>query len=151
MHALDLLKDDHRTVKDLFEKVRSTESDEKKLELFAKIKEEIDVHTHIEEEIFYPAVKEAESLEDIVAEGVEEHHQADVLMREIEALSLGSDKLDPKLKVLMESVEHHIREEEEEMFPKVREEFSGAELEDLGKDLKQEKQKFKKSMGASAS
>ncbi len=150
MNAIELLKDDHNKVRRLFQKVEASDTAKEKKELFRQIKQELDVHTHIEEKIFYPKVREKEGLEDIVKEGIQEHHQADVFIREIENLVDGSEQFEPKLKVLIEGVEHHAQEEEAEMFPKVEEKFSEAELNDLGKQLEKEKQNFKKTHSAKA-
>jgi hemerythrin superfamily protein len=150
MNAIELLKADHDKVDLLFQKVKATEEDEHKA-LFEKIREELEIHTHIEETIFYPKMKEEPELEDIVLEGIEEHHQAKMFLRELAALADDSEKFEPKLKVLMEDVEHHVMEEEGEMFPKAQELFDEATLDELGKQMQEEKQKFRKSYSASSS
>ena len=150
MNAIELLKADHDKVDRLFQKVKATEEGEHKA-LFEKIREELEVHTHIEETIFYPAIKENPELEDIVLEGIEEHHQAKIFLRELAALADDSEKFEPKLKVLMEDIEHHVQEEEGEMFPKVEELFDESTLSELGAQMQEEKQKFKKSYSASSS
>jgi iron-sulfur cluster repair protein YtfE (RIC family) len=143
MNAIELLKSDHQKVSRLFQKVKATEDSEHQ-ELFEKIKEELEIHTHIEETIFYPKIKEEEELKDLVLEGIEEHHQVKIFLRELSNLTDDSEKFEPKLKVLMEDVEHHVQEEEGEMFPKIEEIFDTAALEDLGKQLEAEKQNYKK-------
>ena len=151
MNAIELLKEDHRKVDRLFQKVKATEDDrELHRKLFEQIKEELEIHTHIEETIFYPKMKEEKELEDIVLEGIEEHHQAKMFLREISNLVDDSEKFEPKLKVLMEDVEHHVMEEEGEMFPKVEEVFDEATLEELGKELEAEKKNYKKAHAAKA-
>jgi iron-sulfur cluster repair protein YtfE (RIC family) len=147
MNAIELLKEDHNKVSRLFQKVKGSEESEHK-ELFEKIKAELEVHTHIEETIFYPKIKEEPELEDIVLEGIEEHHQAKIFLRELSALTDDSQKFEPKLKVLMEDVEHHVQEEEGEMFPKIEELFDQSVLEELGREMEKEKQNFKKSQTA---
>ena len=149
MNAIELLKADHDTVDRLFQKVKATEEGEHK-ELFKKIKAELDVHAHIEEKIFYPRLKQEEELEDITLEGIEEHHQAKMFLRELAALSEDSEKFEPKLKVLMEDITHHVQEEEGIMFPKVEKIINASELEELGKRMEEEKKNFQKSQGASA-
>ncbi len=139
MNAVEMLVDDHNQLKKLFGKVRETESEKEKRNLFEQIKTVLDAHTHIEEEVFYPAVREKEEIEDIVMEGLQEHHQADLFIREIENLAGGSDVFVPKLQVLMEGVEHHIDEEEKEMFPKVRDQFSGSELDEMASRMQKAK------------
>jgi iron-sulfur cluster repair protein YtfE (RIC family) len=150
MNAIELLKEDHNKVRRLFQKVDASDTDSEKKDLFEKIKHELNVHTHIEEKIFYPTVRKKEGLEDIVKEGIEEHHQADVFIREIDNLTEDSEKFEPKLKVLIEGVEHHAQEEEAEMFPKVEEKFSEAELRDLAEKLEQEKKNYNRSKSANA-
>lgn len=150
MNALDLLKEDHDRVDQLFQKVKATEEGDEHKKLFEKIKAELEAHTHIEETIFYPRLKEKEELKDITLEGIEEHHQAKMFLRELSNLTDDSEKFEPKLKVLIEDVEHHVMEEEGEMFPKVKENFSETELEELGKELEAEKKSFKKSQSAGA-
>lgn len=149
MNAIELLKADHDKVQLLFQKVKSTEESQHK-PLFEKIKEELEIHAHIEEVIFYPKLKEKEELKDIVLEGIEEHHQAKIFLREISALTEDSEKFEPKLKVLMEDTIHHIQEEEGEMFPKVRELFDANALNELGAQLEAEKKTFKKTYAAKA-
>ena len=149
MNAIELLKQDHDKVDRLFQKVKATDEDEHQ-ELFEKIKQELEVHTHIEETIFYPKIKEEKELEDIVLEGIEEHHQAKMFLRELSNLADDSEKFEPKLKVLMEDIEHHVQEEEGQMFPKIEKLFDRATLEDLGKQMEEEKKNFKKSQTASA-
>ncbi len=147
MNAIELLKADHKTVDRLFQKVKATEEGEHK-ELFKKIKAELDVHTHIEEKVFYPRLKEEEELEDITLEGIEEHHQAKMFLRELSNLTEDSEKFEPKLKVLMEDITHHVQEEEGQMFPKVEKVIGSAELEKLGKQMEEEKKNFQKSQSA---
>jgi len=150
MNAIELLKEDHKKVNHLFGKVKATEEGEHK-ELFKQIKQELDTHTHIEETIFYPKLKEESELEDIVLEGIEEHHQAKMFLRELSNLTEDSEKFEPKLKVLMEDITHHVQEEEGIMFPKVEEVFDTATLEELGAQMEKEKQSFKKTQTAGAS
>lgn len=150
MNALELLKADHDKVEELFKQVEATEDENKKHGLFERIKLELLTHTHIEETIFYPKIIQNEEIKDIVLEGIEEHKQAKTLIRDIPKLADGSEIFDAKLKVLMEDVEHHVKEEEEEMFPKVEKAFDEAQLEQLGAQLEAEKQTFQQSYKAGA-
>lgn len=146
MNAIELLKADHRIVDGLFQKVKATKDEAEHRELFERIAAELDVHTHIEETIFYPHLMENgdEELQDIVKEGIEEHHQAKIFIREIASLADESEKLEPKLKVLMEGVVHHVQEEEGEMFPMVEEQIQTGTLEELGTQMEEEKASFNK-------
>ncbi|MCU1290335.1 MAG: hemerythrin [Acidobacteria bacterium] len=150
MNAIELLKSDHDKVERLFQKVKADTEGEHHKELFQQIKQELEVHTHIEEKIFYPRLKQESELEDIVLEGIEEHHQAKIFLRELDGLSDDSEKFEPKLKVLMEDITHHVQEEEGEMFPDVEKILGSAELEKLGAEMEKEKQNFMKSQTASA-
>jgi hemerythrin superfamily protein len=151
MNAIDLLKEDHDKVDKLFQKVKATPDDDHK-DLFEKINAELEVHTHIEETIFYPKLKEEgdEELKKITLEGIEEHHQAKMFLRELSSLVEDSEKFEPKLKVLMEDIEHHVQEEEGKMFLMVKEQFDEKTLQDLGREMEKEKQNFKKSHSAGA-
>jgi len=142
MDALELLKEDHRKVKDLFEEAEGTEDQKEKRKLFDEIQTELETHARIEETVFYPAMEKREELKDMVLESIEEHKQVKTLLREMDNLKSDSEKFEPKLKVLMENVEHHAEEEEEgKMFPKVRQIFSQQELESLGQELEAAKNK----------
>lgn len=144
MDALELLKTDHQTVKELFKKAEKTEDAKQQKRLFEQIKTELETHTRIEESIFYPAMEERDELKDMVLESLEEHKQVKTLLREMDNLTSDSEKFEPKLKVLMENVEHHAEEEEEgKMFPKVRKLFDKAELEKLGEELEAAKRERK--------
>lgn len=140
MNVLELLKEDHRRVDGLFQKVKATEESEHK-ELFEQIKAELELHALIEEKIFYPKLIEEgdQELKDITLEGIEEHHQAKMFLRELSSLVEDSEKFEPKLKVLMEDIEHHVQEEEGEMFPMVEEQFDESVLEELGEQVEEEK------------
>ena len=135
MDALELLKQDHKKVKGLFEQVEG--GDEKKQQkIFEEIKTELETHARIEETVFYPAVQKHEELSDMVLESLEEHKQIKTLLREMDSLASDSEKFEPKLKVLMENVEHHAEEEEEgKMFPKIRQVMNKQQLEQLGAAL----------------
>jgi hemerythrin superfamily protein len=139
MDAIQLLTADHDEVRGLFEQFRQAheaEDMDRMKELQKQIFSELETHTRIEEDIFYPAVRETdeEELAESVDEGVQEHHVVKVLMREIEEVS-GEDTFVAKMKVLMENVEHHAEEEETDMFPDLRDKMDQAQLEELGAEL----------------
>src|SRR5215207_3276479 len=145
MNAIELLKEDHRKVESLFEKFKADE-DGDHVDTFEKVKEELEVHTHIEETIFYPKlVKDGdEELKDITLEGIEEHRQAKMFLRELSGLTDDSEKFKPKFKVLMEDITHHVQEEEGEMFKLIQEQFDEFTLQELGKEMEKEKKSFGK-------
>jgi hemerythrin superfamily protein len=139
MDAIQLLTADHDEVRGLFEQFRQAneaEDMDRMKELQKQIFSELETHTRIEEDIFYPAVRETdeEEITETVDEGIQEHHVVKVLMREIEDVS-GADTYQAKMKVLMENVEHHAGEEESELFPEVREKMGPERLEELGAEL----------------
>jgi hemerythrin superfamily protein len=142
MDALELLKQDHQKVKELFEQAEETEDQKEKTKIFSEIQTELETHARIEETVFYPAMEKHQELKDLVLESIEEHRQIKTLLKEIDNLKSDSEKFDPKLAVLIENVEHHAEEEEEgKMFPKVREICSQKDLEDLGQELEAAKNK----------
>ena len=144
MNAIELLSNDHDKVEELFEKVKANE-DGDNTATFEKIKAELDVHAHIEETIFYPHLLQNgdEELQKIVNEGIEEHRQMKMFLKELDALTGDGDKFKAKLKVLMEDTEHHVEEEEGEMFPMVEDQFDEAVIEELGAAMEKEKTKAK--------
>jgi hemerythrin superfamily protein len=139
MNALEVLKQDHQKVKGLFQEARQGTDRNKRKELFDKIDTELEIHTHIEETIFYPAIEEHEEFKEMVAEALEEHQEAKMLLDELEELGAYNHDFSSKLQQLMEAVEHHVEEEEGEMFPKIREVFDEDELEQLGQELESAK------------
>jgi len=149
MNAIDLLKDDHDKVDKLFQTVKANEDADHK-DTFEQIKAELDVHTHIEETIFYPVLiaEGDEELKKITREGIEEHRQAKMFLRELSSLADESEKFQPKLKVLMEDIAHHVQEEEGQMFPMIKEQFDEYTLQTLGTEMEKEKKSFGKSQKA---
>ena len=149
MDAITMLKDDHDKVKKLLSELESTTERGVKTreELFATIKGELTVHETIEEEIFYPALKEHPKAKDLVLEGYEEHHVVDTVMAELEGLDVTDETWGAKAKVMKENVEHHIEEEEGEMFKQARQVFDRQELEDLGTQMAQRKTSAQRELG----
>ena len=137
MDAITLLTTDHKKVKRLLGELESTTERgvKTRTELFATIKGELTVHEIIEEEIFYPELKAHPKAKDIVLEGFEEHHVVDPLMSELEALPVEDETWGAKALVMKENIEHHIEEEEGEMFAKARQVFDRDELNDLGERM----------------
>lgn len=134
MDALTLLKDDHDKVRrmlvlgeDTTERAEKTRAD-----VVGKIKEEMLIHERIEEEIFYPALKEHPKAKEIALEGFEEHHVVDEIMGELEHTDVTDEHWSAKFTVMKENIEHHMEEEEGEMFDRARQVFSREELEQLG-------------------
>jgi hemerythrin superfamily protein len=132
MDSVTLLTADHNRVRGLFARFRTAHDNDdadSMATLAEHIVRELQVHTKIEEEIFYPEVRRAsDELEEVVAEGIEEHHVVDHLIDELGGLEPGAEQWVAKLQVMIENVEHHAEEEEQEMFPKVRRALDGDTL-----------------------
>jgi hemerythrin-like domain-containing protein len=146
--AISLLKEDHDKVKDLLTQLESTTERGVKTrsELFATIKGELTIHEIIEEEIFYPELKAHPKAREIVLEAFEEHNVVDTLMSELESLDVSDETWGAKAKVMKENIEHHIEEEEGEMFTKARQVFDRQELTDLGERMAQRKEAAKQEL-----
>jgi hypothetical protein len=133
MDVIALLIADHNRVRGLIARYKEADKSSEKRQLATKIIEELRIHMEAEEKVFYQSVKDrSEEIGEDVDEGYEEHHVARVLIDEIESVEAGSDTWSAKMTVLIESVEHHVDEEEDELFPSVR---SKSEIEwrkDLG-------------------
>ncbi len=149
MVAIALLKDDHDKVKKLLEELESTTERgvKRREELFLTIKRELTVHEIIEEEIFYPTLKQHPKAKDIVLEGYEEHHVVDVLMAELEGLDVTDEAWGAKALVMKENIEHHIEEEEGEMFKQARQVFEASELEELGAQMEARRTSAQQELG----
>ena len=152
MDAIVLLKEDHDKVKRLLAELETTTERgiKTRSELFATIKGELTVHEMIEEEIFYPELKAHPKSEDTVLEAFEEHHVVDLVMAELEQLDVTDETWGAKAIVMKENIEHHIEEEEGEMFKTARSVFDKAELEDLGARMEQRKRTAKQELGVPA-
>ena len=149
MDAIALLKADHDKVKKLLAELETTTERgvKTRAELFSTIKGELTVHEIIEEEIFYPALKSHPKAKDIVLEGYEEHHVVDLLMAELEQLDVTDEMWGPKALVMKENIEHHIEEEEGEMFKQARQVFDAQELTDLGARMATRKTSAQQELG----
>jgi hemerythrin superfamily protein len=134
MDALKLLEKDHQLVKRLLaEGEDTTERAEKtRAELFARLKRELTIHEQMEEQVLYPALREISKSRDIALEGYEEHHVVDEIFSELEQTPPSDDTWAAKFKVARENLEHHIEEEETDMWQAARREFTRDELEDMG-------------------
>jgi hemerythrin superfamily protein len=134
--AIELLTSDHKSVKALFqafEKIKGDEGvEDEKSELVQRICAELTVHATIEEEIFYPAVREGIDDEDLMDEADVEHANAKDLIAQLESANPGDDHYDAKVTVLGEMIDHHVKEEEGEMFPKAR---KAIDVDEVGAEL----------------
>src|SRR4030081_2839937 len=117
MDAIELLKEDHKKVEKIF---TAMEKKEDRKKLFPELDRELSVHAEIEEKVFYPATKEAEPTRDLVLESIEEHKQIKMVLADLEQTDKTTEEWGAALKVLKEDVMHHVGEEENDLFPKVK-------------------------------
>lgn len=142
MDAITLLKNDHKTVEKLFKQFEKAgpQAYVEKRKVVDRIIEELSVHAAIEESLFYPATRVlVPDTEDVALESLEEHHVAKVLLAELEKMDPKDERFVAKTTVLIESVRHHVEEEEEEYFPKVREALGRNALSELGEAMEEMK------------
>jgi hemerythrin superfamily protein len=134
--ATDLLKKQHKEVKGLFKKVEKTEDARERKQLLEQITQALELHTRIEEEVFYPAVRglETRKAEEMVSEALEEHHVVKLVLKDLPNVDPEDERFEAKMTVLSELVEHHADEEEQEMF-KAAQRLGDEELEALGTQM----------------
>jgi hemerythrin-like domain-containing protein len=145
MDVFALLKADHERVAEMLETIdKTTERAAKGREdTFTRLKAELDLHAMIEEEVFYPSLEEAEETRDITLEAYEEHRLVKQLLTELEQEPKNTEEWTAKFTVLKENVEHHVEEEEGEMFKKARQALSKEEIDELTKRVEQAKRQNK--------
>jgi hemerythrin superfamily protein len=134
MSAIDLLESQHRQVEKLFKQIEKVSDSEKKTRLFEEIADKLAIHAAIEEHHFYPAVK-AKRTEDILLEAVEEHLTIKRSLADLLKTDVDDQTFDAKLKVLKEEVEHHVEEEESDLFPKVKRILTADDLDALEQQM----------------
>jgi len=147
--AMELLKNDHEQVKKILEEIDSTTEKGVKTreELFTKFKSEMTVHERIEEEIFYPRLTEQAKTKEIALEGFEEHHVVDMVMAELDDVPFDDETWGAKFTVMKENIEHHVEEEEGEMFKLARQALESDELEELGARMEARKKELQGASG----
>jgi hemerythrin superfamily protein len=144
MNAITLLKNDHKTVEGLFKRFEKLgpRAVKSKQEVVERIIRELSIHAAIEEMFFYPAIREAAEggdAGDMVLESLEEHHIVKWVLSELEGMSPDHDRFDAKVSVLIESVRHHVEEEEKELFPQLTKLLGKARLDDIGEAMNKAK------------
>jgi hemerythrin superfamily protein len=135
--AIQLLKTDHKKVEKIFMDLENKTDDRRAL--FPELDRELTVHAEIEEKIFYPAAKQAEPTRDLVLESIEEHKQIKMVLTDLEQTDMRTAEWGADLKVLKEDVMHHVKEEEDELFPKIQKILSEDQLADLGSRMEEMK------------
>ena len=141
--AIVMLKEDHKEIRALFREFRTSSTTKaRKGKIVEKLIELLTVHTYIENEVMYPRVRALlPDLEEDVLESYEEHHVADLLVMELVPMTWKDERFEAKATVLIENVEHHIQEEEDDWFPKVREGLSRTQLREIGEELAEAKER----------
>jgi len=151
MNVLKMLKKDHSTVQALFGKFDRTgkSAHDKRNELFIKIRRELQLHSRAEEEIFYPALKALNGEgRNLVSEALKEHKDIDELLTQISRLKPTDKNFEEKMEMLIENVDHHVEEEEGEIFQFAEENCSEEQLEDLGRQMDERKKTLDQQMAA---
>lgn len=149
--ATQLLRQDHKKVEGLFNKCEQAKGMEAKRRLAMQVMTELEIHAQLEEEIFYRAVKRAIDETDLVDEAVQEHKEAKSLIAQIKKMQgqdIGADEFESKFSELVEAVQHHVEEEEGEMFPKV--EDSELDLAELGSEMTDRKKELMQETGGAS-
>jgi hemerythrin superfamily protein len=144
MDAIALLKADHKAVAKLFREYQASKRAGRtnRSKIVDKVIKELSIHAAIEEEVFYPAVREAiPKLEDDILESLEEHHVLKWTLEELSSIDVDDERYDAKVTVMMEQVRHHVEEEETDWFPKVRAKMDRAQLQELGAALQKAKRR----------
>ncbi|HEY7912220.1 MAG TPA: hemerythrin domain-containing protein [Blastocatellia bacterium] len=141
MNAIELLKSDHREAEGLMDQIETADKGAASSKaLFNELKAALTLHTQIEEQVFYPALRNHEETRDLIEESVREHDEVDQLLAEMTAMSLRDDEFMDKLIELRESVSHHVEEEESEMFAKAEKILGRERLNQMGGEMMQMKQ-----------
>ena len=141
MNAIKLLKQQHREVEALFKQLEKAKGSEQRREIFEKIADALAVHTTIEERHFYPSVKQKKT-EEMLLESVEEHLAIKRVIADLLALDPGDLTFEAKAKVLEDEVEHHVEEEERDLFPKVEKRFGRSELAEIGQAMERTREEL---------
>jgi iron-sulfur cluster repair protein YtfE (RIC family) len=144
MDAFEMLKNDHAKVSSIFDQLEPATDAATRQQLFTQLKQELDIHAHIEEMVLYPALKQAAETRDITEEAYEEHQEVKDLLAELQATPPDSEEWGDMLLELRENVEHHVEEEEGEMFKKARAVLSEQQINEIGARMAAEKQQQQK-------
>lgn len=141
MHVFEVLKKDHQTARELFSKIEGTSQGARKTreDLFQKLRQELIAHTKAEESVFYPELKKKQEARGIIEEGINEHHQVDSLLDKLDGLDVASEEWLDGVRDLKAKVEHHVEEEESEIFEKAKSLLPEDQLEQMGSEIEKAK------------
>lgn len=145
MDAFEILRQDHQKVSGIFQQIEKGAGNQE--QLFRQLKQELNLHAQIEETILYPALQQQSETSEITKEAYEEHQEVKDLLAELEAMSPGEEDWDSLIQELKASVEHHVEEEEGEMFSRAREVLSQQQIEEIGQRIQAAKQQKQATAG----
>lgn len=148
MDILDLIRKDHRQVETLFKEIENTNNNQELYDRFNELYKEINLHAKVEEQTFYPAIRESGDHNQLVSEAQKEHDKAKELLEEIASLSPASIEFEQKIRQLKEAIQHHVQEEEKEVFPLVSECMNAEEREQLGREFTTSKSQLQNEISA---
>ena len=141
MNIIEMLKQDHQEAAAMMDRIESAgEGDPSVMTTFTQLKEALTLHTQIEEKVFYPALRNNDETEDQIEESFEEHQEVKDMLAEMSGLQAGNDEFMSMMGDLRESVEHHVEEEENELFPKAQQILGDSRLQEMGEQMMQMKQ-----------
>lgn len=143
MNVFELLKQDHQKVSGIFQQLEPAADEATRRQLFTQLKQELDLHAHVEETLLYPVLKEAAETRDITLEAYDEHKEVKELLAQLEQTPPGDERFTDLVTELRDNVEHHVDEEENEMFTKAREVLSPQQIEEIGDRINAAKQQHK--------
>jgi len=145
MNVFELLKQDHLKVSNIFEQLESSDgiASSQRQTLFTQLKQELDIHAHVEETILYPILKQASETREITVEAYEEHQEVKDLLAELEAMPIDDAEWNDTLLELKSNVEHHVDEEENELFERARTVLSQEQIDDIGNRIEEAKRQQK--------
>lgn len=137
----DLLVNDHNKVKDLLTKIQSTDSEETRQKLFSEVKQELEIHTTFEENVFYPQAREKTGMDEAIEEALDEHDEAKQLLEALAGMEPTSEEWMETIDDLSDALSHHIKEEEQELFPAARKKVAPTEADKMGREYMDMKKK----------
>lgn len=144
MNAIELLKQDHQEARSLMEQLENmgntTTAGNSNMDLFNQLKQALTLHTKIEEQVFYPALKSHDETADMIEEAFEEHRGVDELLAQMSGMNPSNPDFMDLLSELKDNVEHHVEEEENDMFPKAEQILGQSRLQEMGRQMQQMKQ-----------
>jgi hemerythrin superfamily protein len=142
MNAIELLKQDHKEAMGMIDELQTADKGNRTLtkQLFTQLKQALTLHTQMEEQVFYPALEKHEETSDMIQEAYSEHQDVDELLAEMATMQAGNDDFMDRLTELRDNIEHHVGEEESEMFPAAERVLGESRLQEMGRQMQQMKQ-----------